>query len=69
MENAGDFGVTVDVVMAMYLSGARGMPVTLTSEEVEMLMCGSSLVEVVGEVMVTFFVDVGNDEDDALCGR
>ena len=26
MENAGEFDVTVDVVMTMYLSGARGSP-------------------------------------------
>ena len=29
-------------------------------------MCGSNLVEVVGEVMVPFFVDVSNGENDAL---
>ena len=50
----------------MYLGNARGVPVRLTSPKVEMLLWGSSLVEVVGEVMVSFFVDVSNDQNDAL---
>ena len=50
----------------MNLGCARGMPVRLTSTEVEMLMCEGSMVEVVSEVMVSLFVDVSNDENDAL---
>ena len=42
----------------MNLGCARGVPVRLTSTKVAMLMRGTYMVEVVGVVMVSFFVDV-----------
>ena len=42
------------------------MPVRLTSTVVAMSMCGSSMVEVVDVVMVSFFADVSSDESNAL---
>ena len=53
-------------MLAMHLGCARGMPVRLRSRPVDLLLCEGSMVEVVSEVLVSFFVDVGYDEDDAL---
>ena len=52
--------------MAMNLGCARGLPVRLTSTEVAMLVCGSNMVGVVGVVVVSFFFNASNDENDAL---
>ena len=42
------------------------MPVRLTSTVVVTWMCGSSMVEVVDVVVVSFFADVSSDESNAL---
>jgi len=55
--------------LAMFLCGARGWPQRLRSRRVRSLVRGCGDEGIVGDALVPFFVDVGNDEDDALCGR
>ena len=57
------------VLLAMFLCGARGRPQRLTSRRDQAPVRENGVGMVVGGGLVLFFVDVGNDEDDALCGR
>ena len=52
--------------MPMYLGSARGVPGRLRCPSVEMTLWGVSLVQVVREVPVSFFVNASTDNNDAL---
>ena len=63
---AGALGEVGRSLLAMHLGSARGRPVRLKSRQVGLLLCEGNMVEVVSEVLVSVFVDVGHDEENAL---
>ena len=63
---AGALGDVGRSFLAMNLGCARGRPARLRSRQVGLLLCGGNMVEVVSELLVSVFVDVGHDEENVL---
>ena len=63
---AGALGDVGRSFLAMDLGCACCRPARLRSRQVGLVLCGGNMVDVVSKLLVSVFVDVGHDEEDAV---